>query len=299
MHDICYMLQHFLHVYLLFFFLCLNYRARLRRIVTTHRFQVLVVSLVIVDCIVVIAELLFDLKILGLLEDATSSLSSKGRAGSSRNTNGSILNQINVSGSVASAPAEENYFLIPDILHSVSVAILSLMVLESFVKIIAFGFAFLRLGWEIFDVVVVAVTFSLDVVLQHSHSVANGFGLIIILRLWRVARILNGIFISTFITPFVYYNIITQIIVGMVKSVKKAAVRRVECEKRRREALEDQVVHWRRICYRQKETIVQLENLLNRHGLVYDVSNLTQVDVIETRREQTDVDHCHHQSSSV
>lgn len=68
-----------------------------------------------------------------------------------------------------------------------------MFLLEICVKAIAFGLAFLRLGWEIFDAVVVIVTFVLDVVLQHSHSSANGLGLFIILRLWRVARILNGI----------------------------------------------------------------------------------------------------------
>lgn len=68
-----------------------------------------------------------------------------------------------------------------------------MFLLETVVKVCAFGLAFLRLGWEIFDAVVVLVAFTLDVLLQHSHSSANGFGLVIILRLWRVARILNGI----------------------------------------------------------------------------------------------------------
>lgn len=38
--------------------------------------------------------------------------------------------------------------------------------LESVVKLWAFGVAFLRLGWDIFDLVVVAVTFSLDVLMH-------------------------------------------------------------------------------------------------------------------------------------
>ena len=56
--------------------------------------------------------------------------------------------------------------LIIDISHSLSISILSLFVLESVVKVWSFGVAFLRLGWDIFDVVVVAVTFSLDVLMH-------------------------------------------------------------------------------------------------------------------------------------
>ena len=59
-------------------------------------------------------------------------------------------------------------------------------------KMFAFGLDFLKLGWEMFDSVVVTVTFFLDVLMPHSHSSTNGLGLFIILRLWRVARILNG-----------------------------------------------------------------------------------------------------------
>ena len=47
-------------------------RGRLRRAMTSHRFHVLIVSLVIVDSIIVIAELLFDLKILGLLSSSSA-----------------------------------------------------------------------------------------------------------------------------------------------------------------------------------------------------------------------------------
>ena len=67
-----------------------------------------------------------------------------------------------------------------------------MFLLEMCVKVVAFGLSFLRHGWEIFDAAVIIVTFVLDVLLQHSHSSANGLGLFIILRLWRVARILSG-----------------------------------------------------------------------------------------------------------
>ena len=120
-----------------------------------------------------------------------------------------------------------------------------MFLLETVIKVAAFGLSFLRMGWEIFYAVVVLVTFVLDVLMQHSHSSTNGLGLFIILRLWRVARILNG----------------------MVRSVKSQAVRHVECEKRRREALEEEVLKYRELCHRQKNIIVELENLLKNHDI--------------------------------
>lgn len=120
-----------------------------------------------------------------------------------------------------------------------------MFLLETVIKVAAFGLSFLRMGWEIFDAVVVLVTFVLDVLMQHSHSSTNGLGLFIILRLWRVARILNG----------------------MVRSVKTQAVRRVECEKRRREALQEELLKYQQLCQRQKTVISELENLLHSHNI--------------------------------
>lgn len=53
----------------------------------------------------------------------------------------------------------------------------------------------------------------------------------------------------------------------MVKSVKTRAVRHVECEKRRREAMEDELSKYRDICQRQKCAIAQLEDLLKSHNI--------------------------------
>jgi uncharacterized membrane protein len=128
---------------------------------------------------------------------------------------------------------------------SLFLAILAMFLLETVIKIAAFGLSFLRMGWEIFDTVVICVTFVLDVLMQHSHSSTNGLGLFIILRLWRVARILNG----------------------MVRSVRSQAVRHVECEKRRREVLEDELLKYRELCQRQKKLLAEMENLLKNHNI--------------------------------
>jgi voltage-gated hydrogen channel 1 len=177
---------------------------------------------------IVIAELLMDLRLLTLEESLPSA-----------NVRGGGLSNL------SRKPPPESHYLIPDVLHSINIAILSLFLLESIVKIVAFGLAFLRLGWEIFDTVVIVVTFVLDVLMQHSHSSTNGLGLLIILRLWRVARILNG----------------------MVRSVKLQADRHMECEKRRRQNLEEELFKYRETCERQKNIIIQMETLLQSHNI--------------------------------
>ena len=116
---------------------------------------------------ITIAELLMDLRLLTVLEDLPPA----------QRTNKTLL---------------EAQYLIPDVLHSINIAILALFLLESSVEIIAFGLAFLRMGWEVFDCAIIVTTFICDVLMEHSHSTANGLGLLIIMRLWRVARILNG-----------------------------------------------------------------------------------------------------------
>jgi hypothetical protein len=120
-----------------------------------------------------------------------------------------------------------------------------MFLLETVIKIAAFGLFFLRMGWEIFDTVVICVTCVLHVLMQHSNSSTNGLGLFIILRLWRVARILNG----------------------MVRSVRSQAVRHVECEKGRREVLEDELLKYRELCHRQKKLLAEMENLLKNHNI--------------------------------
>lgn len=73
-----------------------------------------------------------------------------------------------------------------------SIAILSIFIIEILFKIYAFRIEFFRHKLEVFDAFVVFLSFALDVGFQEQQTVSNGIDLIIILRLWRVARILNG-----------------------------------------------------------------------------------------------------------
>lgn len=63
---------------------------------------------------------------------------------------------------------------------------------EIAVKIFAFRLDFFKSKMEVFDAIIVVVSFVLDIVYASAEGVESAVGLIIILRLWRVTRILNG-----------------------------------------------------------------------------------------------------------
>ena len=69
---------------------------------------------------------------------------------------------------------------------------------------------------QLFDALIVIVSFVLDIVFRNREDAASGVGLLVILRLWRVARILNGglslfhpssfVFVCSQYTPVFYPN---------------------------------------------------------------------------------------------
>ncbi|XP_035233692.1 voltage-gated hydrogen channel 1-like [Stegodyphus dumicola] len=129
----------------------LTFRERLCKLFESHKFQVGIVALVVIDCLIVIAELILEVK-----------------------------------------HHELHDSLAPHVLHYMSIAILSIFIIEILLKIYAFRTEFFRHKLEVFDAFVVFLSFALDIGFQEQETVSNGIDLIIILRLWRVARILNG-----------------------------------------------------------------------------------------------------------
>ena len=77
-------------------------------------------------------------------------------------------------------------------LHYISVGVLSTFVIEVVFRIVGLQREFLHRKAEIFDAVVVATTFILALVFVNDESIRSSVGLLILLRLWRVAKILNG-----------------------------------------------------------------------------------------------------------
>ncbi|XP_056295555.1 voltage-gated hydrogen channel 1 isoform X2 [Pseudoliparis swirei] len=134
----------------------LTFRDSLQRLYGSERFQVLVVCLVILDAIFVLAELLIDLSVIQL----------------------------------------EHGHLAPEVFHYLSLALLTFFMVELGGKLYAYRLEFFQHKFEVFDGVVVVVSFVLELVFIFHEDAFDGMGLLILLRLWRVARIINGIMVS-------------------------------------------------------------------------------------------------------
>ncbi|XP_041079274.1 voltage-gated hydrogen channel 1-like isoform X1 [Polyodon spathula] len=130
----------------------LTFRDSLRKLFSSHKFQVSVVCLVILDAVFVLCELLLDLAIIKQDEHKISS----------------------------------------QVFHYLSLALLTFFMVELFGKLFAYQLEFFHHKFEVFDGIVVIVSFVLDIVYISHEDAFNGMGLLILLRLWRVARIVNG-----------------------------------------------------------------------------------------------------------
>ncbi|XP_069138164.1 voltage-gated hydrogen channel 1-like [Argopecten irradians] len=85
------------------------------------------------------------------------------------------------------------------ILHYASLTILSIFVVEVMAKIYAEGTHLLKHKAEVFDAIVVLVSFTLDIIFSFvnvTEAARDAAGLMVILRLWRITRIINGVIIS-------------------------------------------------------------------------------------------------------
>lgn len=73
-----------------------------------------------------------------------------------------------------------------------SIAILTFFMIEIFFKLFVFRLEFFHHKFEILDSIVVVVSFVIDIVFLLREHDFEALGLLILLRLWRVARIING-----------------------------------------------------------------------------------------------------------
>ncbi|KAI3389936.1 hypothetical protein SNEBB_005819 [Seison nebaliae] len=85
---------------------------------------------------------------------------------------------------------------LPHILHYISLGILSFFMLEILVKLYVERWHFFRSRLEIFDAIVVIVSFALDIVFLTNDGLPQ-IAIMIVLRIWRFARIVNGIVLTT------------------------------------------------------------------------------------------------------
>ncbi|XP_078523604.1 voltage-gated hydrogen channel 1 isoform X2 [Lissotriton helveticus] len=133
-----------------------SFRQALKWLLSSHNFQVAIICLVIIDALFVLVELLLDLEII--------------------------------------APDHEH--IAPRVFHYMSLSILSFFLIELFFKLYAFQAEFFHHKFEVMDAIVIVVSFVLDIVYISREDIFAAVGLLILLRLWRVARIINGIIIS-------------------------------------------------------------------------------------------------------
>ncbi|BFZ04423.1 hypothetical protein BsWGS_07462 [Bradybaena similaris] len=198
-------------------------RQRLDRIIHSNTFMAVIIVLVITDSLVVITELLFDLEIVHL-------------------------------------GAEHDF--VPKIFHYLSVAILSVFLVEISIRLYVMRLVFFKHKLEIFDAAIVIISFILDIVFRNSEDASVGMGLLIVLRLWRVARFVNGI----------------------VMSVQKQANQKIEKERHRAEELEKELKKLQEYSVAQEEEIERLQQILHQNKIEFVVRNIRR----STRSTQID-----------
>ncbi|XP_071093310.1 voltage-gated hydrogen channel 1-like [Haliotis cracherodii] len=84
-------------------------------------------------------------------------------------------------------------------LHYASLTILAIFVVEVICKIIAEGTHLLKHKAEVFDAIIVLVSFSMDIAFSFvsvTSAAKDAAGLMVLLRLWRITRIINGVIMS-------------------------------------------------------------------------------------------------------
>ncbi|XP_067664632.1 voltage-gated hydrogen channel 1-like [Haliotis asinina] len=84
-------------------------------------------------------------------------------------------------------------------LHYASLTILAIFVVEVVCKIIAEGTHLLKHKAEVFDAIIVLVSFSMDIAFSFvsvTSAARDAAGLMVLLRLWRITRIINGVIMS-------------------------------------------------------------------------------------------------------
>ncbi|XP_067163172.1 voltage-gated hydrogen channel 1 [Apteryx mantelli] len=178
----------------------------LKKLFSSHRFQILVVCLVIADALLVLGELLMDLKIIH--------------------------------------PDKHN--IAPKVFHYLSLSILTIFLVEVGFKVFVYRREFFHHKFEVLDGAVVIVSFVLDLVLLFREHEFEAVGLLILLRLWRIARIVNGIILS----------------------VKTRSEQQVSKLKQANLQLAAKVEQLEYSCTEKEQEIERLNRLLKQHGLI-------------------------------
>ncbi|KRZ18696.1 Carboxypeptidase -like protein [Trichinella zimbabwensis] len=168
-----------------------NFRQTSLEIFFSNKFQVLIVFLVTLDCICLLAEVLIHLRMFELGNQSRVMIC---------------------------------------ILHYFNICVLSLFFVELVFKLFVMGFMVFKYRMEMFDFIVIILSFSLSIIYGDCGRTADGAGLLISFRLWRILRIFKNV----------------------VASVKMEAQRKIRKEGRTKKALQREVCKLREYCLKQE-----------------------------------------------
>lgn len=140
----------------------------------------------------------------------------------------------------------DKYNITPKVFHYLSLSILTIFLVEVGFKVFVYRREFFHHKFEVLDGIVVIVSFILDVVLIFREHEFEAVGLLILLRLWRVARIINGIILS----------------------VKTRSEQQVSKLKQANLKLATKVEQLENSCAEKEQEIERLNKILKQHGLL-------------------------------
>jgi len=158
-----------------------TFRQKLAEIIHSNKFQYSIIALVVLDCMLVIGELLIDLDVFETKVKAEEQQLNSSHWDSSHSASHS-----------QHGAHEEAEKTAAEVLHYLSIAILSIFLVELIVKVFAMGKTFFHHKMEMADAVIVLVSFALDIASINEEKLLSAIGLLVVLRLWRLARIVNG-----------------------------------------------------------------------------------------------------------
>lgn len=160
-----------------------TFRGKLGVFLESHRVHVGVVALVLLDCVAVVAEVLIDLSNCNTAEEAAEAALAALEAANASATHGE---------GGSPPPPHGGHGPVAEGFHIASVFILSIFLVEILAKVVAHGIAFFKKPAEVFDAVIVITSFALDLTVS-GEAGAEVVELLLLLRMWRVTRILHGI----------------------------------------------------------------------------------------------------------
>lgn len=214
----------------------LTWRGRMQMTLHSHTFHFIIIALVVLDAVIVLFELLLDLGAFsniecegeGVVEQAEfCHYSDRDKCGPPAVL---LLENANISSAVGSPGLGADGLCSCDfsggkricllgnepggvnpgiVLHSFSLLILSVFMIEIGLKLISFrlkyflpsihrirGHKFYFITFEMFDGMVVVISWILDVASLKEEEAFELIDLVIILRLWRIVRVVNGAVLS-------------------------------------------------------------------------------------------------------